>query len=138
ASAHGFKADDFMPMSASYTPGNRIASIAPHLTIIELGLNEYNTDTATATFKTNMQTLITRGLLTGDVMLVVSNPPDDSVKQDWASYQAVMHELATENRIPIIDVTQRLVSYANATALGLVTNGLHPNRPGIAVKAAAL
>lgn len=135
AGAQGFQASDFTSVNNSYSPRSRIQSIAAHLTVIELGLNEYRTAVDPAVFTANMQTLITQGKVSGDVVLVVSNPPDDRVRQRWQQYRSAIQALADGNNLSIVDMTAVLGSYENALEMGLVYDGLHPNVAGIQRKA---
>ncbi len=105
----------------------------PKLTIIEHATNEYAGQVALSTFKTNMQTLITRAKTFGDVLLL----PNGLVRAETQTihreaYLNVVAELAGSNNVSYIDMFNRWggdYTYANTT-LGMIYDTVHPNDVG--------
>lgn len=111
--------------------------VAPDVTIIDLTINDINLlNESPALYTTNIQSLITAGLLTGDVILM-NGPPGGTPNftNGLASpYVAALYALALSNNIPLIDLQTRWISYA---AMQLVmpytdaaTAQLHPGPVG--------
>jgi len=99
-----------------------LTAYAPDVTLIGLGTNDMLQGVSTSTFQTNMQTLITAALTTGDCILVVP-PTDGSGNNNSAlmqSYSAVYYALADSNNIPIVDMNKRLINYST----GLLNDGV--------------
>lgn len=110
-------------------------TVAPTLTIINLAINDWNAPTSLATYKTNIQAIITAALTTGDVILVAPNPSDVTAYASLAtqaSYVAVLYQLAAANNLILIDIFNRWGSYASSNSLGINYDGLHPNGAGYA------
>jgi hypothetical protein len=96
----------------------------PKLTIIGMCANG---GMDTATWKSRMQTLITRALQYGDVLLTTWGLQQDTTYTP--SYVAATRELAKENNCALLDIYDRWGSdynYANTT-LGLIYDTIHPN-----------
>lgn len=97
--------------------------VAPDLTFINLTINDINTQVTTvAAYQAAMQLAITAALGSGDVILMIGNPGNTA---PWTAgviapqYQAAIYALAQLNNLPVLDITQRWVSYA-------VTNPILP------------
>lgn len=135
----GWRASNWITAVNVYDPLPSAQAIDADLWIIKLGLNEIIQGVTPAVFKANMQTLITAGLLASDVLLVVSQTPDDSTyTYPWASYVTAMYELATTNSCPILDLTAKHGTYANVLANGFSTDAVHPTWYGYADEAQLL
>jgi lysophospholipase L1-like esterase len=127
--------------AGQYAAGPSIAAYAANLTVISLGLNDLsNTGTGgvalstaelKASFKTNLRALITTCRATGEVMLKSPSPMlIDSQAPKWAAIHEVYHELSTELDLPLFCNAERFGTYAEANALGMYSDTLHPNGLG--------
>lgn len=104
--------------------------VAPDLSIIQFGANEYATQTPVATYKSNLQTIITRAKQTGDVMIVVTVPQTPGAAIPMASYTAALYQLAATNNVVVVDLYKRWTSFAVSNPLGLYANSVHPSFNG--------
>lgn len=114
-----------------YFPGNELVAWAPHLTFIDLGINDVGAGMNITTLKSNLQALITKFKATGDVVLVTSNPHESL---DFTGVNNAKLDLAYENDIPLIDMFNVFESYAVSNPLGLYSDSAHPNAAGYAIK----
>jgi lysophospholipase L1-like esterase len=118
-----------------------LATIAPHVTLINITTNDINTTpTSIAAYTANIQALITAALATGDCILMIAIPASGA---NWnngvnLTYQAAVYALAASNNIPILDLTQRWVSYAVTNPIMPYGDILHPGPAGYADIAAAM
>lgn len=104
-------------------------AVAPDLSVLWLGHNEYLQNESVATFKTNMQLLIDKAQETGDVLLLtqVPNADLDNVPSQ-ADYDTAVYELADANDCVVLDMGARWESRnASLPFYGDVT---HPNDLG--------
>lgn len=130
----GFRTGDFAGNTQHL--GN-YASINPRLVIIELGGNDYTASIASATVKTNLQTIITnvRAQCTvppSFVLLPVYRFNAATYAEPWQNYVDKMHEIAAaDTSVCVFDLTQRMAAPATDNTLGLVTGDLvHPSDIG--------
>jgi hypothetical protein len=104
-----------------------ITNAVPDLTIINIGYND-QTATVTATaYKAAMQVLINAAKVTGDVILVIPPPRDETTPPTIPTviYQNVIKELGAENKCPVIDTFSMFGSYAQTNARSLYMDGTH-------------
>lgn len=114
---------------------------SPDLTFINLGINDWHpTVTPIANYKAAMQTLIDAVNTAGDVVLVVPIPSLTSGASSalQESFRTAIYELAALNNCPVIDMMERMRSYALANGLGLYFDGKHANQAGYAEFGAAV
>ncbi len=118
--------------AGTLNPLTGLAALAPDLTIIDLGINDWIVRTAASTFSANIQTLITQALSTGDCWLVAPIPSSPSAIPiaTQATYISALYALAVTNDIPLIDLTHRVGSWAEGNSLGLYWDNLHHNPLG--------
>jgi lysophospholipase L1-like esterase len=141
---HGSKVADWATANASYinnvTPASNITQVAPDLSVICLTINDWGNTTDLVTYKTNLQTIVSAALTTGDVVLVSGVPSSTSSASvaQQARYIDVMKQVAVANNTPFINLTQRFVSYDTTNALGLYSDTLHPTGAGYADVAQAI
>lgn len=115
----GAQASTFTNTSNTNIP-NAIKSLNPDLTIIALTTNEMLNTVAVATAQTNLQTLITAGLVSGSVVLEVpigDGSGGSNETANFLTYQAMLYGLADSNGIGLIDAHKRIYPY-NTTAFG--------------------
>jgi lysophospholipase L1-like esterase len=123
-------------VTSPWSPGNAIGVIAPDLTILNLGINNWRAapPVDVPTFKTQLANTLLRAKATGDVILL-GPPPSEigaALPENQAAYLLAIYEIALANNVPVIDITQRFGSHEDANALGFYFDQLHPNGLGYA------
>ena len=128
--------------SSAWSPLNTIASFAPDLTIITLGINDWENSIPLATSQSNLQAIITAAKVVGDVILcsgVPSNPAQGVTTATQLTYVSMMQSLAASNGIIFMDIFNRWVNWTVSNNLGFYTtasagvgNNLHPQGAGYA------
>lgn len=115
----------------SYAPEAEIDIWNPALTIIAYTANDFAGQTALATYTTNLQTLVTRALTYGDVLLVSVGPTNATYPISQTAYVDAMKQVALANNVAFIDIYGRWNggAYAKVT-LGLLADDVHPNAAG--------
>ena len=105
---------------------------APNLTIICLGINDANATVSTATFKANMQAVISAAKVWGDVILLTYVPSGSGAGANYPLYEAqyidVYKNLATTNNCVLVDIYNRWGASYNT--LSGMYDFLHPNNYG--------
>lgn len=105
-----------------------IKGYAPDLTIINLGINDAAASVSVATFKANIQSLITAAKLSGDVILLTMAPSQNAPTNVFEpQYVSALYDLADSNDIPLIDGYKRFGSAYNAE---FMADSVHPNDTG--------
>lgn len=134
---HGTKAATWSASTGVWSLVNSLGTYAPDVMIYGLGINDEDV-TDHATFKTQVQTIVTKQLLTGDCIIAIPNPvnPAANTQAGQNDIRAALLEIATTNNLPVIDRTLEMVSYASANANSWMYDNLHPNQAGYAVVAA--
>lgn len=113
----------------------------PDVVLIDLGINDWLQQLGTAAMKTNLQAIINL-VPTADVVLINGYPSDPT--QQAAStrlvYDQKIYELAGANGYPVVDFTEKIVSYAQGNANGLYAYGdhIHGSAAGYALCASAM
>lgn len=119
-----------------------IDALSPNLVILGFGVNEYLNQVALASYKANLQTILTRAISVGaDVVMLTAVPNQDTTKAiSQAQYRQVVYELADANNAMVLDVAYLWDSYAvsNAAPLSLYGDVTHPNSRGYFDIAAAI
>lgn len=123
--------------STAFTPLTGLAALAPDLTIINLGINDWYNSLSVSAFQANIQEVITAALASGDCVLVAPIPSSTTIASvaKQAQFINVLYELALANNIPLVDLTYRDVSYAVTSAW--YWNAVHHNETGYADDAQA-
>lgn len=113
---------------------NPISPLSPDLTIITLGINDWNAATSINTFTNSLQTLITWGQVTGDVILVSDNVTNSGATQSQQIlYDQAMFGVAYNNNCPFIDNWARWNNAAQAVSVGFLSSDqTHPTGVGYA------
>ncbi len=93
-----------------------VTYLAPHLTIIMLGINDSIAGATQANYQARMQTLITLAQATGDV-IVLTNPRTDpayaaGIGALQASYETGILAYCRANNVPVVDWYERIGPYA--------------------------
>ena len=121
--------------AGTYNPGAWYSLIAPDLSVISIGINDWISGTTPAAFSASLQTIITNCQASGDVILMTPFPSatsQASLAAQGALVQ-VMLSLAATNNILVIDENYNLVSKTAMTTNGLGADVNHPNGIGTAV-----
>lgn len=139
----GWKTSNWSATASTWTP--KVTAEQPHLVVIGLGLNDYLTSVASATTKTNLQTIITsvRGACSTDPSIVLWNFPaagPGTFAEPFRNYRKVIREVAAADAgIFLYDIGSRLPSpIADNSAAYFAGDQLHPTDKGAAVIASDL
>ena len=105
------------------------------LAVVALGVNDFGTNVDPATYKTNVQTVITsiRAKSAGvPILLVGMYERVGSFTYTWQQYLDKLAEIAvSDSNTVVIDMTRRLPKGTTTDALGLVgADGVHPTDKG--------
>lgn len=101
------------------------------LGLVMLETNDAGNAVPVATYKANLQAVITLGKNNGTDMVLVTGFPLNGT--DVTPYTAALYELADSNDVPLIDLQTLWGSWATANGYGLFTDNAHPNASGYAV-----
>jgi len=125
------KASDWVLNPTSFGAPKFINVFAPHLTIIQLGINDAaGTTPSVATFTANLQTLITSAKVSGDVIIATSIASNGlPYLTHQTNYNAAMQTLAETNNCGFVDIYTRLGGVYSASNT-LYFDGLHPSSAG--------
>jgi lysophospholipase L1-like esterase len=121
---------------------NMLGTIAPNLTIIMPGINDWNAGTSLSTYKSELTTLINKAALSGNVLLISAPPSEANTNGNasWAaqwSYVSATRDVAFTSGIGFID---GWAGFYNGNWTSMNTNGYsfdnkHPNGTGYGVVA---
>lgn len=100
----------------------------PTLTVIATITNDIGNSIDVNTYKTNVQTLITRAKQYGDVLLVANNVREDKTKEVQQPYVDALRDLAITNKCAFLDFFTRWDFKGQSH--GLMDDILHPNKAG--------
>jgi lysophospholipase L1-like esterase len=128
----GAQAGDIAGNVAFYSPIGGLEFFAPDLTLLNIGINDWNGSTTLANFQTNVQSVITACKLSGDVIIVSPAPTASSQTPSTTQqgFVTVLSNLANTNKVPFIDWWTRMGPQANNTAMYWTGNNVHPNMIG--------
>lgn len=117
----------------SYSPF--VQSFSPAAVFMNLGINDQHGSDDAAIFKTNLGNVFAKHA-SSDVFIETSNPTGWS---EYANFDTVKYQLASERGLPLVDVHQRFGTYSASSAAGLFLSGdnTHPNLAGYFLKAQA-
>jgi lysophospholipase L1-like esterase len=114
------------------------------LSVIALGNNDWQADTATATVKSYLSTAIARqrssgttqggSHANGDVALVFGPTPDLTAlvhtNPSYEQYRTAFYEVADSDDVMLIDITPSWVDFTTADTVGLFADTVHPSDDG--------
>ncbi len=110
---------------------SQIEIIAPDLTLIQYGLNDFNLGNPPEAFAASLRTLAEAALSVGSAALVAPFTPDDRARAyPWSAYAEAIGALAESMSLPLLDLSVIYGPHAEAVAAGLVNDGLHPSALG--------
>lgn len=129
----GAQSTDINDSTYSWSPLNAIPFYDPDLTLLMLGINDWNGlggVVSAAQYKINMQAII--DATTGDIAICTPVPTRNSktLLTTQQTYVDKMHELAVENNITIIDIFAEWVSWEISDPLGRYFDDVHPSASG--------
>lgn len=127
---NGMMATDWYQNGAVFHTDFSIVTLAPALVVIQLGTNEGINSITSAVFTAALTGLATQHLTTSDVIL--SMPPNPSAV-DISAFRTAAYAVADALDIPVIDQRDRLGTYLQANADGLMADVFHQNTKGSAL-----
>jgi hypothetical protein len=83
-----------------------INAVSPVLTIINHCANDYSNQISLDSYKSNMQSIITRAKSYGDVLILLT-PLNNSLTIKSTSYQNTLYDLAKENACAVVDFVKK-------------------------------
>ena len=121
----GAKSGDWNSTLDPWSPLNAITALAPDLSIIKLGINDWQTAVPPATYAANMAALITRCKQTGDVIVC---SPHQTVGQDPQvnAYVDALRDAIDNADVRMVDWYYYHGTYAAINGAGNMFDGLHP------------
>lgn len=124
----GTAASDWAPGATSWSTSlGAMLALAPKVSVIMLGHAELFAGTSAATYKTNMQTIITALKAAGsDILIVGAIPRDAYTDAQWLPYREALLDLADTNQCLLADPYQAFGSYVGGSAIGLYAGGADP------------
>jgi len=131
--ANGFNSVQYSDAANAYAYLNALGYYAPDLTIINSIINDMTANTSLAAYKSNLQSVITKAKISGDVILYSGNPQSTATTYTVGkeiAYINVLKELAAENDILLVDTWRNWGSWTEANALSLIVDTGHPNKRG--------
>lgn len=106
---------------------NVLSTIAPALTFVSLGINDWVANVDLNTYMSNMQSIISTALETGDV-IIITPPPSATSQAPQERQQAFvdsMYALAAQNNCPLLDFYTRIRTQESGNSLGFYADTLH-------------
>lgn len=103
----GRKAGDFVATTNAWDSGSRIAAIAPDLSIIMIGINDWVAGTNVSTYQSQVQTQVINCLASGDVILMSPAPSFPSSAPPYvtqAQYVAAINAVSVAQGCGFIDI----------------------------------
>lgn len=142
AGISSIRSDQLIASTLAWDTLNAIATIAPDLILISVGINDWRQFRDIPAYRRSMQTLIAACKAVADVIImspIPSDPANVNVSPtDMQKYINVCYELALANDAPLVDEYSRFVDYSTANTLGYMSDNLHPNGVGYSEMAAAV
>ena len=131
---------DWSDSSVALSPINAINFLAPNLTIINLGINDWIAGTNLDTYLTNLQAVINAAAAQGDVILCSGFASSTALATEaiQLTFVDAIRNLAWTNNIPYMSYRDQFGTWADASAAGWTADARHPNSPGHARAACVL
>lgn len=120
----GATAANLAAAASGFAPLAGYTAVAPNITLLMEMDNDVVNTTPIASYITSMQTLITTGKVSGDVILVIPYWISSAASLQ-APYQAALRTLANTNNVPLLDFTQRYTSFTTQSTQGFMFDGNH-------------
>lgn len=124
----GTAASDWAPGAGTWSSSlGTMVTLAPKVAVIMLGHAEIFAGTSAATYKTNMQTIITALKNAGsDILLVGAIPRETFSDAQWLPYREALLDLADTNACLLADPYQAFGSFAGGVTAGLFAGAGDP------------
>lgn len=127
----GTKVADWASIVQFYSSQNMIAYLAPSLLVITAGANDWSAGTSIASFKANLQSIITAAVAAGSDVILMPDAPNSTVSlPTQQTYVNALYDLATTNSLLVVDTFKRWVSYTVSNPLGYYSDTIHPTTKG--------
>jgi hypothetical protein len=122
-------------LSASSSPWYwqpALVSAAPNLVICGIGINDGRLGESLATYIADYQQFITAVQAVCDMVMLIEVPSQIAVvpAATQAEFVAAQYQLAAANNLPVIDMSERWVSWVYSNNLGYYYDQLHPYAAG--------
>lgn len=130
--ASGSRVADWTADNQPYSFVNAIQVFAPDLSIINLTINDWSNQTPPVTYKTKLQQIIAACKFSGDVLMVIGVPSNigNATAEIQAEYAGYVYEIAADNDLPLINLSERWVSQTYRPDRNFYYDGLHPSNAG--------
>lgn len=129
--ASGARAANLATSTLGYSELSSISFYAPNLTVLMIGINDWEASTSVTAWQTSMRAVIEAARVSGDVVLVTPVPTGGTASLNTQKiYVDAMYDLAMYYGIPLVDNWNRWDSYATPNAAGFYFDTLHPAGPG--------
>lgn len=115
-----------------YAPLTALEKIAPDLTLVTIGTNDWAAGNWTQAYNTALQGVITGAQLSGDVILFSPPPSATAItaQANQALYVQNMAGLALANNVPYIDIFDTFGTQAKMSTNSMSGDNYHPNTKG--------
>lgn len=110
-------------------------NLVPDLCIINVMTNEAYTGVSAATFKANLDGILSGYAAAAIPVLLVGEIPAGGttvggVAMDLTAFRTALYELAVARDLPLIDLFERWGSFTAANGAGMMSDPFHPNAAG--------
>lgn len=129
----GAKLSDLVLDAGTYSPLKHWKVLAPNLSFLRVGINDWGNATDLASFAANLQVAITAAKLSGDIVLETSFPTQASQVSlaNQAAYNALIFSVAQANGVAVLDHWSSFISYEACGPLGCMdSDGVHGLKAG--------
>lgn len=136
-SQNGKSSTDWASTTNWYDMLNWAKAWAPNILVLPLGINDWILGTSTAQYQANLGKIIDQ-ISPATAVLVVPIPSNPAHASGFRTdYDAAVYALAATRDLAVVDLTQRMHSWAAGSALGLYSDDLHMTPAGYAANAPA-
>ncbi|WP_343609383.1 SGNH/GDSL hydrolase family protein [Novosphingobium sp.] len=122
----GSSSVDWAATTNSRSPLATLQAIKPVAAFVNLGINDWSLGVPVATFRANMQAIITGLQPNTDVILGIPFPSNLASYPTQGQYVQVIRDLALANNLPLIDFARLFVSWEVGNPLGRYIDNRHP------------
>ncbi|MBF4574671.1 SGNH/GDSL hydrolase family protein [Frondihabitans sp. VKM Ac-2883] len=133
--AEGVSCSDWQARSP-WNHGPVSSQLNPIAVFMNLGINDQHGNVTPASFKANLEDVLSQFTPATDIFIETSNPTEYS---DYADYDAAKFQLAVARDCTVVDVARRFISYSAASNAGFfaANDNTHMNLSGYFVKGQA-
>ena len=129
----GGAAADWANTTNLYSVANAVVAVAPDLTFFTPGINDWSNNTGVPAFEANIDLVVKRLLISGDVVLSTSVPSQNSaypLANQKLYVDAIIRVAAANPGVMLNDSWGRWHTWEEQNDFGFYTNNLHPNVAG--------